>query len=850
MKIIKLLRPFGISIIAFLLYLIERGYVDDIINRLIIPITNVESSIPLAFITIIFIVISCYKFSLAFKNRRIISHDFQAWMLFLTLIYVYDRFFDETYAFTILVGNIAYSDFILIWPAYTIFASCKFWSRKKKDITGDKNDKQFIDDNPIRYKKEDLLNFGASVNKAYTYLKGTPVNASSFSIAITGQWGEGKTSFINLLKEVLVKSGDFIIVDFYPRSSKNKGNIQRDLLQAIRQELAKYHTGISSLMGYYIRALNLAKVYIPIVSILEEPSIEGRKETIEDALLKIGKKLIVFIDDTDRLTGEEIIEVLKLIDKNAAFKNTIFVTSMDKTHFDRSINMYLRNGINDAFADKYFSIEITLPQQPTYKRRDLLTKLLYQAIDNKNITVSNKKGIDSLIKNTSIFIDKYLFTIRDVKRFVNQFIYDYETIQNDVVLWDYFLLSLIKYRYKEEYDKLREQYYVELGSSMFGNYDDDIIYLKNWVSKGKSDEGEDVKVEIKDFPRCIDILRSVFPSQSNHTENWFYELSNRLYNRASFDFYFYDYESTHLRRDDFVRLFTLDYQDAVLQLKSWFANGYESDVSSYFLTRSLLTWGTYSHLERFFKLLLACNYYSKSTNYHVYLNQFFWDEDVEKIIRVKQYNITNKENWLGILNGWITDTLSNNPLIASKYILACYRAFVDEPNLIKDYAYNMEDFRDLNLSLFTTYMEIIESKNWNVDAAIQLGFIPAKEKDINTDKFKRDAEASSIMEKYISSYPDKFISRFVTHYYKTLGKGRSILILNPYLKDILVKDGILEEAIMNLESKQDYDDRYTLQFIKIFFEKYKSNNKKGVEVALSEDIKNFNYDAYYKAMTK
>ena len=55
MKIIKLLRPFGVSIIAFLLYLIERGYVDDIINRLIIPITNVESSIPLAFITIIFI---------------------------------------------------------------------------------------------------------------------------------------------------------------------------------------------------------------------------------------------------------------------------------------------------------------------------------------------------------------------------------------------------------------------------------------------------------------------------------------------------------------------------------------------------------------------------------------------------------------------------------------------------------------------------------------------------------------------------------------------------------------------------------------------------------------------------
>ena len=53
---------------------------------------------------------------------------------------------------------------------------------------------------------------------------------------------------------------------------------------------------------------------------------------------KLGKRLIVFVDDFDRLTDVEIIEVLKLIDKNAAFRNTIFITAYD----ERAVSNALR----------------------------------------------------------------------------------------------------------------------------------------------------------------------------------------------------------------------------------------------------------------------------------------------------------------------------------------------------------------------------------------------------------------------------------------------------------------------------------------------------------------------------
>lgn len=849
-KSIRGLKPFGIAIIAFLLYLIEKDYLNDLFSKVVLPFTDVESSIPLAILTIIFIIVSLTYFYLSYKRRRILSLDFQAWILFFTLIYLYNRLFDETYDFTACVGSLAFSDSLLIWPAYTFLASCKFFSKKKVQ-EGNKYDKQFTDDNPIKSKKYDVLNFGASVNKAISYISGMPVDSSSFSIAITGKWGEGKTSFINILKEELTKRRNFIIVDFYPRQSKTKENIQRDLLLAIRQELSKYHAGIGSLMEYYIRALNLAKDFIPVISIFEQPTIEESKGLIEEALSRIGKKLIVFIDDTDRLTGEEIIEVLKLIDKNAAFRNTIFVTAMDKLHFDKSINSYFRNGNEDNFADKYFAIEITLPQQPTYKRRDMLKNLLYKAIDNGNITITDKNSIDRLIKNTSYFIDKYLLTIRDVKRFVNQFVYDYETIQDDVVLWDYFLVSLIKYKYKQEYENLRDKEYVEMGTSLFGSDDnDELIFLKESICKVEDNTNDNAKTEKVELPESLDILKRLFPLHSSRTENWYNERSNRIYNKASFDFYFYDYESTHLRRDNFVKLFELDYQSADIQLKSWFDYGYEGDISSFFLTRNILTFGSLQHLELFFKLLLSCNYYSKSFNFHIFLNYFFENGEVSKILKIKQYNIPTKDKWLETLKVWLIDTIPNNPLIASKYILACYSTFVDDPGLIQDYAYSIEDYRDMNVSLFNTYMGKIEMEKWEVDYAIQLGLIPVKDKDVKNRPFKRDAEAFNIMEHYINQHPEKFINRFVTHYYETLGKGNAKLVLNPQLKDILENGNVIERALNGLKRLQGYNDENTLKFIELFWKRYKSNNMKGISVKLNARVKNYSYDAYYKALTR
>ena len=54
---------------------------------------------------------------------------------------------------------------------------------------------------------------------------------------------------------------------------------------------------------------------------------ENLIERIKKTIGSIQKRVLVIIDDFDRLSKEEILEVLKLIDNNAAFPNLIFLTA-------------------------------------------------------------------------------------------------------------------------------------------------------------------------------------------------------------------------------------------------------------------------------------------------------------------------------------------------------------------------------------------------------------------------------------------------------------------------------------------------------------------------------------------
>jgi predicted KAP-like P-loop ATPase len=66
-----------------------------------------------------------------------------------------------------------------------------------------------------------------------------------------------------------------------------------------------------------------------IESNIHAPSLANQKAAIETQLRKLSQKIIVFIDDLDRLETAEVIEILRLVRAVADFPNIIYVLSYD-----------------------------------------------------------------------------------------------------------------------------------------------------------------------------------------------------------------------------------------------------------------------------------------------------------------------------------------------------------------------------------------------------------------------------------------------------------------------------------------------------------------------------------------
>ena len=311
-------------------------------------------------------------------------------------------------------------------------------------------------DKPIVSEAEDWLGFADQVDVLFDVLQSLKCldDQSSLTLGIIAQWGKGKSSFINLLMAKAKEQKD-IVVRFNPRSSKNASQIQEDFFDTFAKELSMYYTGFGFLLGRYTKHLGLLGQYEwtrPIESLLTLLLPEKDEQAINAALYWIGRRVYVVIDDLDRLTGEEIIEVLKLVDRNASFNNVVFVMAYDKEYVNNVLRKHLDHGLDHSFIDKYVTWEVTLPEVDSgvlrEKMKSYLESHLFGLPDEEKKRVLEGWGYVGNI------IVEDLASVRHLKRYVNLTLPRYRKVYSKVDPADFFLLSLLQYRHLTIYNKL------------------------------------------------------------------------------------------------------------------------------------------------------------------------------------------------------------------------------------------------------------------------------------------------------------------------------------------------------------------------------------------------------------
>ena len=349
-----------------------------------------------------------------------------------------------------------------------------------------------------------------------THIVNNDVNSyKSVNIAIINSWGEGKTSFINFLRDDFNKDQNTIVIEFNPWHSTSS-NFTLDFFQTFDEAISQHiHTG--SLIRNYARSLsnidsvfNITK-YAPSNWIGDKSNKEFY-DSIDDLIKKLGRRIVVFIDDLDRLDNKEVINALQVIRNSGGFSNCMFIVPFDKSYVLNSLKV---NRIYNPkeYIKKIFDVELTLPPISKLYMQNItenyISKLISEKIENitdldqahlleqlnKIVYAINHFGTamlhDVKFETSSRILFKLIKNKRDLVRFANSLMAHLIYTHAIIYLPDLVILELIKIIDIEVYKKLfTENNYLK-------------VELNGVVSKYVINKCEDTNVNDRDDCLCL-----------------------------------------------------------------------------------------------------------------------------------------------------------------------------------------------------------------------------------------------------------------------------------------------------------------------------------------------------------
>ena len=596
------------SVIIFLIWSCWEPYFLSFFNNHIIQYLYIRTGV---LTTILFAVICLYFLSAIIAGilkRYTTSYSHIFLILLAVIIYFSVRWEGDYIAIPNWFGFLGYSD-ILAGLALFFSLSCLVLQlyTPKQNSNQNGTDFKMILDEPITSSEDDLLDYHRDALNLYKTIENLSDN-TSHSIGIVSPWGSGKTSYMNMVKE-LMRNDQFIIVDFNPRHSKEAKLIQEDFFKELCSQLKVYNGEFSTLFEDYLDALNIIdkKGFVSWLRLYNKlTSRANKKAQLQAALNQLNRRIVVFIEDFDRLLDAEIVEVFKLIDENASFSNIIFISAYDKEHLQKLLGSKYDNE-EGKFSDKFFTQEVYLPRRPYEIILDfVIQKLKEQLFWDEHVCELHK----TWLRNNRDKIQKYIPTLRDAKRFLNLFLRDYSLIKNEVVFSEYFLVSLIKYKYPQELNALYDKKYLtrrHFVSSVFE-------ITKNCDAQSK------------------DIIETLFPASTPYTiENY-----KSVQQECSFHKYFENYVHGVLSVEQMEKLLNPATNDTEIKqiLADWNADNAIQDLLNYLDFKDLFSHGSRLYFERYVDILFWITSY---VNPYMHIARLIEKTHIDKLIQIYEY---------------------------------------------------------------------------------------------------------------------------------------------------------------------------------------------------------------------
>ncbi|MCB1706041.1 MAG: hypothetical protein KDI17_14350 [Halioglobus sp.] len=376
------------------------------------------------------------------------------------------------------------------------------------------------------------------------------VARESLVIGISGEWGTGKSTLINYVKETIRNTEPTsVIIEFNPWTAPNSISLSTELINKIALELAEkevfidYQALAKSLIEFSNLVLNIAgkssltkeswfSSRMSDPSELVQTSSIHIKQKIESQICHVGAPIVVVIDDIDRLSPEDTRTMFQIIKGVCNFRGINYMVAYDREQASKSLSY---NGVYDGsrYIEKIIQIEIPLPTPLPSERSALLASFLkefvsYNPVDSAALSKGDKERSQEALN----IIASRMSNVRDIKRLVNRLVFKLGAINKGIDFYDVLLFSYLQQKFPEvcSYVEANVLTFIALIDPDFDYYPgiEHYVDLSDYKSNSKEDrsvshsrETEDRKMEKMlrrvsldepDIQHVEDVLTTLFPA--------------------------------------------------------------------------------------------------------------------------------------------------------------------------------------------------------------------------------------------------------------------------------------------------------------------------------------------------
>ncbi|MBO5371278.1 MAG: hypothetical protein J6A75_01010 [Lachnospiraceae bacterium] len=236
-------------------------------------------------------------------------------------------------------------------------------------------------DKPVESVTEDCFNVQTYVNGLCSFIR---TCETPMTISIQGDWGSGKTSMMNMIKENMLENIVPIWFNTWQFSQFDLGNnLVFSMLEVLMNQLGARNQALDKIRQTSIAGLKKTFAILAeaaaggVAAEMLENALSGGAQNYADDIMKlkeqfqsaVDKKLkdtgkervVVFVDDLDRLQPCKAVELLEVLKLFLDCENCVFVLAVDYEVVTLGIKQKFGNDVSEEKGKSFFDKIIQLP---------------------------------------------------------------------------------------------------------------------------------------------------------------------------------------------------------------------------------------------------------------------------------------------------------------------------------------------------------------------------------------------------------------------------------------------------------------------------------------------------------